>query len=109
MRGPAAAMTLALHLSGAPSDALIVTEIVDQTGDGEGNGLDQPWDIALDSAGNGFVSSVTGPTSSVFRIGPGGTVTEYEDLFADFGVRNPSGLATDVWPWAPTARPWCSR
>ncbi len=38
--------------TGRAAAQTIVTEIIDATGDGAGNGLDRPWGIAMDAVGN---------------------------------------------------------
>ena len=67
-----------------------VTEIIDSTGDGMGNGLDSPTDIAVDGSGNAFV---VGPFSlNAFMIESAGSVAEIIDESAGWvGLPTPAG------------------
>jgi hypothetical protein len=62
-----------------------VTEIIDASGDGAGNGLDSPSRPVADAAGNVFVSG--SDSDNVFRITPAGAITEIVDATGD-GVGN---------------------
>jgi len=74
---------------------LTPVEIIDATGDGT-NILDDPIGVATDSSGNVFVADFL--SDNVFKITPGGTITEIIDATGD-GAGNtffePSGIATD--------------
>jgi len=92
-------MSLIIILSSAPiAYAMFLTpvEIIDSTGDGGGNLLDAPFDVATDSSGNVFVSGNI--SDNVFKITPGGIITEIIDSTGD-GIGNllnsPTGIATD--------------
>ena len=74
----------------------VITEIIDGTGDGAGNGLNGSTYIAVDRAGNVYV---TGQVSdNAFKITPGGVITEIIDSTGD-GAGNtldqPIGIAVD--------------
>jgi len=77
--------------------ALVLTpvEIIDSTGDGGGNTLSVPNSVATDSLGNVFVIGTI--SNNVFKITPGGTITEIIDSTGDGGnpLANPLGVATD--------------
>jgi len=83
---------LAVFCADTPEEHLI-----DATGDGGGAVLDGPWDVVTDDAGNVFVSGNL--SNNVFRIAPGGAVTEILDATGD-GLGNPlegpRRLATDA-------------
>ena len=76
--------------------AITITEIIDSTGDGAGNLLDIPIDVAVDSLGNVYVTGYN--SDNVFRITPGGVITEIIDTSGD-GAGNtlvsPIGVAVD--------------
>jgi len=87
-----------LGLSSIPGYASFLTpvEIIDATGDGGGNTLDAPFDIATDSSGNVFVTGFD--TDNAFKITPGGTITEIIDATGDGGgnvLDGGFGVATD--------------
>ena len=95
------ALGLAVVLGSSIGNAQIITEIIDATGDGTvtlagvpAHPLDGPGDIAVDGLGNVYV--VGG--SSVFKITPGGVITQIIDANGD-GAGNelysPSGVAVD--------------
>jgi len=73
-----------------------ITEIIDATGDGGGNVLSAPRNIATDSSGNVFVSGDF--SDNAFKITPGGVITEIIDATGDGGANildRPFGIATD--------------
>ena len=73
-----------------------ITQIIDATGDGAGNALDEPEGVAVDSDGNVYVAGSF--SDNVFQITPGGTITEIIDATGD-GAGNalsfPRGVAVD--------------
>ncbi len=54
-----------------------ITQIIDATGDGTGNGLSYPCCAAVDTAGNAFVTGKF--SNNAFRITPAGVITEIID------------------------------
>jgi len=71
-------------------------EIIDSTGDGGGNVLTNVYDIAVDSSGSVFVSGQG--SDNVFKITPGGVITEIINSTGDGDgntLSNPSGVAVD--------------
>ena len=85
----------------------MITELIDSEGDGAGNLLRRPRDIAIDSLGNVYVTDdfaggghapQGSPTSSVFKITPAGVITELINETGD-GVGNeclvPTGVVVD--------------
>jgi hypothetical protein len=70
-----------------------ITEIIDSTGDGAGNGLVRARAIALDGSGNVYVTGVG--SSNAFKITPGGTITEIIDSTGD-GAGNNLSAAPSV-------------
>ena len=74
----------------------MVTEILDATGDGAGNTLDGPFGVAVDGAGNLYVTGFNG--DNVFKVTSAGVVTEILDATGD-GAGNPLdapyGVAVD--------------
>jgi hypothetical protein len=66
----------------APSIAAAqITEIIDSTGDGAGNTLHEPYGIAVDGAGNVYVSGIA--NDNAFKITPPlpvGGIAEYPDV-----------------------------
>ena len=64
----------------------IVTQVIDGTGDGQGHGLDLPWGIVIDSAGNVFVAAAF--SDDVLRRAPDGTITAVLDANGD-GLGHP--------------------
>jgi len=66
-----------------------ITEIIDSTGDGS-NGFNEGHSIAVDSSDNVFVNG--GTSDNVFKITPGGTITEIIDSSA---LVRPTGIAVD--------------
>ena len=78
--------------------ALFLTpvEIIDSTGDVGGNALSRTEGVATDSSGNVFVAGAT--SNNVFKITPGGTITEIIDSIGD-GVsplNSAHAVATDL-------------
>jgi len=73
-----------------------IGEIIDGTGDGDGNALRGPRDTAVDASANVYV---TGDIShNAFRITPGGTITEVIDGSGDRAghpLDTAAGVATD--------------
>ena len=63
--------------------AQTITEIIDATGDGTGNGLEEPEGIAVDAAGNAYVTGRI--TNNAFKITPAGVITEIIDATGDGG------------------------
>ncbi len=70
-----------------------ITEIIDSTGAGIGMGFGGPHGAAADSSGNAYVAG--GDTDNVFKITPGGTMTEIIDGAGD-GLGNPLNHPTGV-------------
>jgi len=58
-----------------------ITQIIDSTGDGDGNVLDSPLGIAVDDVGNVYVSGRA--SDNVFKIEPNGTTTQIIDETGD--------------------------
>jgi len=58
-----------------------ISEIIDGTGDGVGNVLATPFDIAVDGSGNVYVAAED--SDNAFKITPGGTITEIIDVSGD--------------------------
>ncbi|MEZ5215131.1 MAG: SBBP repeat-containing protein [Ilumatobacteraceae bacterium] len=58
----------------------MITEIIDSTGDGAGNLLSRPYGVAVDGAGNAYV---TGSTLTTCSGVPGGVITEIIDATGD--------------------------
>ncbi len=72
------------------------TEIIDSTGDGGGNFLDDTYAVAVDSGGNVYLTGAQ--TDNAFKIGPGGTITEIIDSTGDGSGNSldyPDGIAVD--------------
>jgi hypothetical protein len=59
-----------------------ITQIIDETGDGAGNWLQSPFDIAVDGDGNVYVPA---HSKNVFKITPGGVITEIVDNILGLG------------------------
>ena len=84
-------------IGASQATAQTITEIIDATGDGAGNGLNSPWDIALDAAGNAYVAGSN--SDNAFKITPGGLITEIIDATGDGagnGLSSPVGIAVDT-------------
>ena len=82
-----------VYVAGATSDNVfkitplgVITEIIDAAGDGAGNPLDNPRDIAVAPDGTVYVAGVN--SDNVFRITPAGTISEILDATGD-GMGNP--------------------
>ncbi|UCG16714.1 MAG: SBBP repeat-containing protein, partial [Phycisphaerales bacterium] len=74
----------------------VITEIIDATGDGAGNALDNPYGIAVDSVGNAYVTGAN--TDNAFKITPTGAITEIIDATGDgagHGLDYAWGVAVD--------------
>jgi hypothetical protein len=76
----------------APGGA--VTEILDATGDGLGNPLNGPRQLATDAAGNVYVTGWH--SRNVFKVAPGGVVTEWMDSPNVAEVFQPLAIASDA-------------
>ncbi len=59
----------------------VVTQIIDDTGDGAGHALIAPADIALDALGNVYVAGEL--SNNAFKITPSGVVTQIIDVTSD--------------------------
>ena len=73
-------------------------EIIDSTGDGGGNTLNSPRGIAVDTAGNVYVTGGF-PGHNAFKITPGGAITEIIDSTGDGGGNTldaPTGITVDT-------------
>ena len=97
----AVVVVLGIGLALVPANALAqgsITEIIDASGDGAGNLLDVAFGVAVDDAGNVYVTGTF--SDNAFQITPAGTITEIIDATGD-GAGNllagPSGVAVD---WA---------
>jgi sugar lactone lactonase YvrE len=76
----------------------VITEIIDSTGDGMGNGLRSPRGIAVDGNGVVYVISSSEPYNA-FSIEPDGTITQIIDATGDGAgnmLRAPSSIAVDA-------------
>ena len=78
---PLAAILVVSALGSGRATAQTITQIIDSTGDGAGNGLDTPIGIAVDSAGNAYVTGLF--SNNVFMITPAGVITEIIDRTGD--------------------------
>jgi len=79
-----------------PAGANTITQILDSSGDGGGNNLNNPVGIAVDGVGNAFVSGYS--SHNLFMIESGGGVTEIIDASGDGGgnsMQRPHQLALD--------------
>jgi hypothetical protein len=81
-----ATLALAPHLC-----AQNITEIIDETGDGLGNELEGGQGVAVDLAGNVYVSGYD--SDNAFKISPDGVITEIIDKEGDGG----GGWPSDLW------------
>ncbi len=93
----AVAMAIGLWAAQPAAAQFIITQIIDGTGAGGVNMLEEPNAIAVDAAGNVYV---TGQTSdNAFKIAPDGTVTLIIDASGDGAghmLDGPSGIAVDA-------------
>ncbi len=83
--------------AGRAAAQFLITEIIDVTGDGAGNVLDNPASIAVDGVGNVYVAG--DGTDNAFRITPGGVITEIIDASGDGAgnvLNGPEGIAVDA-------------
>jgi hypothetical protein len=67
--------------TGTLSATPTVTQVIDVAGDGQGHGLESPWGIVADSAGNVFVAAFV--SNDVLRRPPDGTITAVIDATGD--------------------------
>jgi len=93
------AVSLIIILSSAPiAYAMFLTpvEIIDATGDGSGNTLSSVEGVATDSSGNVFVTGAI--SNNVFKITPGGTITEIINSTGDgtSPLNSAHAVATDL-------------
>jgi hypothetical protein len=87
-------LPVALLVLARVSSASHITEMVDVTGDGAGNGLDEPNDVAVDSNGNVYVTGYR--SDNVLKISPDGTVAEVLDSSSHGNTFNsPLSIAVD--------------
>ena len=63
------------------ASAQTITQIIDSTGDGAGNGLHSPTGIAVDAAGNVYVTGFG--SRNAFKITPAGVITQIIDTTGD--------------------------
>jgi len=63
------------------AQAQTITEIIDATGDGTGNTMEGPNDVAVDSSGNVYLAGRD--SDNAFKITPGGVITEIIDATGD--------------------------
>ncbi len=75
--GATAAILLSILPATAAGAQLTITEIIDETGDGQGHLLQDAAGLALDASGNVYV--VGNSTGNMFRIAPDGVITEIID------------------------------
>jgi len=74
-----------------------ITEIIDSTGDGEGNILDGTLGVSVDGSGNVYVSGRR--SDNVFKIEPNGTITQIIDATGDRAgnlLEEPLGVPVDA-------------
>jgi hypothetical protein len=86
----------ALALPSPAKPQYLITEIIDEAGDGGGNTLDQPRQIAVGSNGSVYVSADLG--DSAFKINRFGSITEIIDSAGDGSggtLDSPQGIAVD--------------
>ena len=83
-----------LYVAGRASDNVFkvtsggaITRILDATGDGAGNVLDAPLNVAVDTSGNVFVTG--NASNNIFEITTSGTITQIMDSSGD-GTNGPS-------------------
>ena len=89
-------MLVGLVFSWSTLNAQTITLILDTNGDGV-NGLIHPTTMTTDRDGNLFVAGVA--SDNVFKVTPGGTITQIIDHSGDYPdthlLSNPNGVATD--------------
>ena len=91
-----AATVLLLALLAPASDARTITELIDATGDGAGNPLNVPYDVAVDRAGSVYLTGFS--SDNAFKITPAGMITEIIDAAGDGSgnlLDGPTGMAVD--------------
>jgi hypothetical protein len=87
-------VTAMLALASPSNAQYLITEIIDATGDGAGNTLNNPWQAAVDSNGNVYVTGIS--SDNAFKITPGGTITEIIDSTGDGGRTLDAGRGVAV-------------
>jgi len=80
MQRPRLALALTA-LAAAPAAAQHVTPVIDRSGDGRGNPLEEPYDLALDEDDNLYVVGIA--SDNVFRVTPDGAVETILDASGD--------------------------
>jgi hypothetical protein len=74
----------------------VITEIINDTGDGAGKSLEAPRGIAVDESGNVYVAG--GDSDNALKITPGGVITEIINDTGDGAgksLKTPVGIAVD--------------
>ena len=92
-----AAILVVSAMGSGRATAQTITEIIDSAGDGAGNGLNQPFGLAVDSAGNVYVTSSLG--SRALKITPTGVITQIIFASGDSAgnlLDFPEGIAVDA-------------
>ncbi len=95
----AVVVALGLELAVLPVNVMAhgtITEIIDAAGDGAGNKLNSPWGVAVDGAGNVYVTGQL--THNAFQITPAGIITEIIDASGDGAgntLNSPKSIAVD--------------
>lgn len=94
---PSTAVLPSGNLTGAPQrERRAITAIIDAAGDGDGNLLDDPTDIAVDHNGNVYVPGHQ--SDNAFRITPAGKITQIIDAAGDAAgktLSEPHGIVVD--------------
>jgi sugar lactone lactonase YvrE len=90
------AVVAALTALATTASAQTVTRLIDATGDGAGNPLSSPADIAVDGLGNAYVAGVD--SHNVFRISPEGAISRIIDASGDgvHALASPGAVAADA-------------